>query len=489
MLFRTLIEDIPGYCEVRGNIDTEIKTLVTDSRKKVDSGLFFCIPGLRFDAHEFARQAVDNGCVALIVERFVSCDVAQVKVENARSAMAYVAGAFFGHPARSLKMIGMCGTKGKTTTSYLMKAILEKAGYKTGLIGTTGNMIGDRLLPSNMTTPDPVELHSILRRMADEGVQAVSMEVSAHAVDMHRLDGIEFEAACFTNLSQDHLDYFGNMETYFNAKKSFFTDGMVHNAAVNADDDHGARLLSEISIPKLSYAISANADMYARDIEITEEGVRFSMNLQGIDELQISMKLTGMFNVYNAMAAAGMAMIMGVSKEAIREGLESVRLVPGRVEILETRTPYKVILDYAHSPDALENVLNTIRGFTRGRLIVLVGCGGDRDRGKRPMMGEIAGTLADFSILTSDNPRTEDPMAILATIEEGIRPTGGKYTVIENRREAIRFALDMAAPGDVVVLAGKGNEDYQEIMGIKHPFDERIVVQELLDEKMGKGEN
>jgi len=371
---------------------------------------------------------------------------------------------------------------GNTTTSFLMKAILEKAGFKTGLIGTTGNMIGDKHLPSNMTTPDPVDLHRTLRQMVDEGVQAVSMEVSAHAVDMHRLDGVVFEAACYTNLSQDHLDYFGTMERYFEAKKSFFMHGAVQNASLNADEETSDSIRRDIKVPYLTFGISAKADVFARDIEITENGVSFQISLHGMDAMAISMHLTGMFNVYNALAAASLAMIMGIDKEHIREGLESVQNVPGRVEVLDTHTPYKVILDYAHSPDALENVLKTVRAFTRSRLIALVGCGGDRDRGKRPIMGEIVGRMADFSILTSDNPRTEEPMAILASIEEGMKQTDGEYVVIENRREAIRHALEMGRDGDVIILAGKGNETYQDIMGVKHPFDEKIVVQELLEE-------
>ncbi len=482
MLLKELLAEVPGVIETQGDLDTPIEALITNSREKTANGLFFCISGLRFDAHLFAGQAVENGCTALIVERFVESPAAQVKVENARSAMAYIASAFFGHPSRSLRMVGVCGTKGKTTTSYLMKAILEQAGFKTGLIGTTGNMIGGKHLPSNMTTPDPVDLHRCLRQMVDEGVEVVSMEVSAHAVDMHRLDGVDFEAACYTNLSQDHLDYFGTMERYFEAKKTFFMRGQVKNAALNADDDTSENIRRDLKVPYLTFGISADADVFARDIEISENGVEFTIRLRGLEEMHIAMHLTGMFNVYNALAAASLAMIMGIDKEDIRKGLESVKNVPGRVEVLETGTPYKVILDYAHSPDALENVLRTVRAFTRKRLIALVGCGGDRDHGKRPMMGKIVGKMADFSILTSDNPRTEDPMQILCAIEEGMKETDGAYVMIENRREAIRYALEMGEEGDVIILAGKGNETYQDIMGVKRPFDEKIVVQELLEE-------
>ncbi len=487
MLLKDLLVEVPGILETSGNTSIQIDQLVTDSRDRVENGLFFCIPGARVDAHDFAPQAVSNGCVALVVERFVSVPVnaPQIKVENVRSAMAYMAAAFFGHPERSLRLVGVCGTKGKTTTSFLLKAIMENAGFKTGLIGTTGNMIGDKRIKSNLTTPDPIDLHRCFRQMVDEGVEVVCMEVSAHAVDMHRLDGLTFEAACYTNLSQDHLDYFGTMERYFETKKSFFMHGAVLNAALNEDDETSDGIINDIPVPYLTYGISSEADVFARDIEISEDGVSFSIQLRGVEDMTVNMHLTGMFNVYNSLAAASLAMIMGVKNDRIKAGLESVKNVPGRVEMLDTRTPYKVILDYSHSPDALENILTTVRTFTRNRLIVLFGCGGDRDQGKRPIMGEIAGRLADFSILTSDNPRTEDPEAILRAIEDGVKQTNGNYTVIENRRDAIRHALQMGQDGDVIILAGKGHETYQDIMGVKRPFDEKIVVSELLAEMRG----
>lgn len=485
MYLKDLLAELPGVLETRGNMVMEIGALITDSREKNENGLFFCISGMRFDAHDFAGQAAENGCTALVVERFLELELPQVRVENVRSAMAYIAAAFYGHPELEIRMVGVSGTKGKTTTSYLMKAILEKAGFKTGLIGTTGNLIGDKHIKSNMTTPDPIDLHRCLRQMRDEGVEAVSMEVSAHAIDMRRLDGVAFEAACYTNFSQDHLDYFGTMENYFQTKKSFFLKGQVLNASLNADEETSEQIIDEIKIPYLTYGISAEADVFAREIEISENGVSFTIALRGLEEMEVSMHLTGMFNVYNALAAASLAMIMGIDRTAIKEGLESVKAVPGRVEMLDTQTPYRVILDYAHSPDALENVLKTVRAFTKNRLIALFGCGGDRDHGKRPIMGQIVGRLADFSILTSDNPRTEDPDAILRSIEQGMKKTKGEYVVIENRREAIRYALEMGREGDVIILAGKGNETYQDIMGVKRPFDEKVVVRELLEEMRG----
>ena len=480
MTLRELIAETPYVLETRGDLDTEILELTAGSKNKTTAGLFFCIVGARFDAHDYAFEAVENGCAALIVERFVELDVPQVRVSNGRAAMSRIAMAFYGYPSRKMRMIGVTGTKGKTTTTYLLKSIMEKAGLKCGLIGSTGSMIEDRHLDGKLTTPDPIDLQKMLRRMLDEGVQAVVMEVSAHAIDMNRLDGMIFEVGCYTNLSQDHLDYFYTMERYYETKKLFFTSGMVQNAAVNADDETSGDLISALKMPFVTYAIAIDADVFARDIEITEEGVHFSVQMQGLPDLRIHMRMTGMFNVYNALAASSCALIMGIDPEHIRAGLEAVASVPGRIEMLQTGTPYKVILDYSHAPEALRNILKTVRQFTRNRLIAVFGCGGDRDKGKRPMMGEIGGKMADYCILTSDNPRTENPMVILAAIEKGIKPTGGKYEVIENRREAIRRALEMGEDGDVIVLAGKGHETYQEIMGVKRPFDEKVIVSEIL---------
>ena len=482
MKLREMIAETPYVLETRGDLDTEIGEITSGSRDKTDRGLFFCIVGARFDAHDFAFEAVENGCVALVVERFLELDVPQVRVSNGRAAMSRIAMAFYGYPSRKMRMIGITGTKGKTTTTYLLKRIMEESGLKCGLIGSTGSMIAERHLDGKLTTPDPIDLQRTLRMMADEGVQAVCMEVSAHAIDMNRLDGMDFEVGCYTNLSQDHLDYFYTMERYYETKKTFFTGGMARNAAVNADEETAENLIGDLKIPFVTYGIANNSDVFARDIDITEEGVHFTLQMQGMSDQRVHMKMTGMFNVYNALAAASCALILGIEPEHIREGLEDVASVPGRIEMLQTGTPYKVILDYSHAPEALKNILKTVRQFARNRVIAVFGCGGDRDKGKRPMMGEIGGKLADYCILTSDNPRTENPMVILAAIEKGIKPTGGAYEVIENRREAIRRALEMAEDGDVIVLAGKGNETYQEIMGVKRPFDEKVIVSEILHE-------
>lgn len=461
--------------------ECDIQSLTQDSRVKTDKGLFFCISGQRFDAHTFVPQAVENGCVAVVVTRILDdVNVPQVLVSDDRIAMALMAAEFYGHPADSLRMIGITGTKGKTTTSYFVKSILDAAGIESGLIGTTGNMIGNQWVRGNLTTPDPIELHQTLRMMVDQGVKAVCMEVSAHALAMHRLEGITFEAGCYTNLSQDHLDYFGAMEAYFETKKRYFTSGMVRNAALNVDDESSSAIIKDLVVRYSTFGISANADVFARDIEISEEGVRFVLSLWNEKRYPVHMRMMGMFNVYNALAATALCLILGIEPEYIVAGIEALKSVPGRAELLDTRTTYKVLLDYSHSPAAMKNILATVRGFVRNRIILLFGCGGDRDHGKRPMMGEAAGLGADYTILTSDNPRTEDPNKIIQEIEKGIKKTNGAYEIIENRRDAIEKALKMAKDGDVVILAGKGDETYQEVNGVKRAFDEKKIVQEIL---------
>ena len=480
MKLSELIENVPGIVDIVGSPDVDITGICLDSRRIVPGALFFCTPGMRRDAHDFAPQAVADGAAALIVERRLDVDCPQVVVESVRRATSVIAANFNGNPADSLKLIGITGTKGKTTASYLIKSVLEAAGFKTGYIGTVGSMIGDEMIPTQLTTPDPLEVQALLRRMVDSGVTHVVMEVSAHALAMDRLYGMKFEVGAFSNFSQDHLDYFGTMEAYLAAKLRFFEPDMTKNIVVNVDDETAADAFEKLGRVMLKVGIRAPADMYANDIEIGERGCSFILSRHKRFRVAIALRLAGIFNVYNALLAAGVASALGIEADAIRRGLENVRNVPGRIELLETDTPYRVILDYAHSPDSLENILRAVRGTTRGRMIALFGCGGDRDRAKRQIMGEIAGKLADMCILTSDNPRNEDPFDILKQIEEGIRGTGCEYIVIENRREAIRRALEIAQPGDVVVLAGKGHETYQEIKGVKYPFDEKLVVAELL---------
>ena len=482
MKLNALLGKIPGEVRTFGDTDLEIASLCVDSRKATPGALFFCTPGLQVDAHDFAPQALEKGAVALVVQRRLPLEVPQVLVEDVRVALSYIAAEYFGNPAEKLMMLGITGTKGKTTTSFLVKAIMEASGVKTGLIGTVCSMIGEETVPNRLTTPDPIETQTLLRRMVDAGVQCVVMEVSAHALDMHRLAGMKFKVGAFSNFSQDHLDYFADMDAYFAAKMRLMAPGICENLVYNVDDERVSAGIRALDRTAMRIGIRESSDVYANDIEIGERGCSFLMTWHKRFRTTISLHLAGIFNVYNALMAAGICICAGAGPESIRQGLESVYAVPGRIELLDTGTAYRVILDYAHSPDSLENVLKAVRETAKGRMIALFGCGGDRDKAKRPVMGEIAGELADYCILTSDNPRNEDPMAILDAIEAGIKPTGCAYTVIENRREAIRYALNFAGAGDVVVLAGKGHETYQEIKGVKHPFDEKVVVRELLEE-------
>lgn len=477
MKLTELARSIPAGASV--SAEAEVTGLVCDSRKVKKGDLYFCLPGLRVDGHNFAKAAADAGAVALVVERKLPVDLPQVLVEDARAAMSYMAQCFYGYPAAEMHGVGITGTKGKTTTSFLVRAIARHAGHKVGLMGTVCTYIGEEEEPASLTTPDPIDVQSLLRRMKDAGCDFYVMEVSAHALDLRKLVGMKFDQGIFTNFSQDHLDYFGTMETYRRAKEKFFDPFYIGHAVVNADDEAGKYMLGRV--PATTYGVSAPADAYANEIEILESGVSYRLHWKDV-VLPLHLHISGIFNVYNSMAAAVACLEMGISPEDVKAGLESVTVVPGRIEPLPTHTPYRVILDYAHSPASLESILKTIRQFTRGRLICVFGCGGGRDKEKRPIMGEISGRLADFSVLTSDNPRLEDPMDILRAIEEGIKRTAGPYVVIENRREAIRYAMQMGQPGDVIVLAGKGHETYQDIGGQKHPFDEKVVVREILAE-------
>lgn len=477
MKLTELARSIPAGASV--SAEAEVTGLVCDSRKVKKGDLYFCLPGLRVDGHNFAKAAADAGAAALVVERKLPVDLPQVLVEDARGAMSYMAQCFYGYPAREMHGVGITGTKGKTTTSFLVRAIARHAGHKVGLMGTVCTYIGEEEEPASLTTPDPIDVQSLLRRMKDAGCDFYVMEVSAHALDLRKLVGMKFDQGIFTNFSQDHLDYFGTMETYRRAKEKFFDPFYIGHAVVNADDEAGKYMLGRV--PATTYGVSVPADAYANEIEILESGVSYRLHWKDV-VLPLHLHISGIFNVYNSMAAAVACLEMGISPEDVKAGLESVTVVPGRIEPLPTHTPYRVILDYAHSPASLESILKTIRQFTRGRLICVFGCGGGRDKEKRPIMGEISGRLADFSVLTSDNPRLEDPMDILRAIEEGIKRTTGPYVVIENRREAIRYAMQMGQPGDVIVLAGKGHETYQDIGGQKHPFDEKVVVREILAE-------
>lgn len=484
MLLCEILEDIP-YIDVEGDLDVDIDEIYYDSRQVTPNSLFFCIEGFKFDGHNFAVDAVNRGARVLVVEKDVPVvgNVTKIFVEDSRLAMALMSANFFGKPANEMHMIGVTGTNGKTTITYLMKSILEKAGLKVGLIGTITNMIGNRIISSERTTPESLDLQQLLAHMRTEGVDVVVMEVSSHSLSLKRVAGCNFDIGIFTNLSQEHLDFHGTMENYRTAKAELFRYSRV--SIINVDDEHGKIIAQNIDGNVISYGIS-NGDcrVYARDIDITHRGVSFSMHLPS-DKLRIDLNIPGIFSVYNALAAGAAAYVLDIDVEPIKAGLEGIYGVPGRFELLDTDTDYSVIIDYAHTPDGLENILETAKSITENRLITLFGCGGDRDKDKRSIMGEVAGKYSDICIITSDNPRTESPMSIIDDIIPGVKKTECPYVIIEDRRKAIGFALNEAKKGDVIILAGKGHENYQILKDRTIHFDERKVVAELLrKEKM-----
>lgn len=456
----------------------EITAVDYDSRKVGRGSLFCCLVGEKTDGHNFASMAVEKGASALICQRPLPLNVPQLIVPDGREAMARAAACFYGHPERELTMLAVTGTNGKTSVTYMVKSVAETARKKVGLIGTIQNLIGEEKVYTERTTPESVDLFALLRRMADKGVELVVMEVSSHALAQQRVAGIPFKAGLFTNLTQDHLDYHKTFENYRAAKKKLFAQCGI--AILNGDDETAAYMKEGLSIPVWTMGIHHPGEFYARGIEITTQGASFHLfTPQGNG--RISLHISGLFSVYNAMGTAALCTAAGIPFSCIVKGLEGLRGVAGRLECVDTGDrPFSVYVDYAHTPDALQNVLETARGFTRRRLISVFGCGGDRDHGKRPIMGEIGGRYSDHVILTSDNPRTEDPMDILKAVEEGVKRTATPYIVTENRREAIREALEEAGDGDVIVIAGKGHESYQEINGVRHHFDDKEIVLSLL---------
>ena len=469
-----------GYGTAADWADVEITDIVIDSRKVKPGALFVCIPGTKVDGHLYAGQAVASGAAALVVEHTVEgVEAPQIPVADCREALARLAAAFHGNPAERLSIIGVTGTNGKTTTTYLLKSIFETAGEKVGLLGTIATLVGDRVLPQALTTPDPMDFHAALKAMEDAGCTRVVMEVSAHALALRKVAGIRFDAAIYTNLTQDHLDDFHTMENYRAAKKKLFTPEAARAIVLNCDDPNCAFMAEGFTGPQSTYGSGTGAALRCVQKDVRPDGASFTVAYKGT-KTPVELHLPGEFNVYNAMGAIGAALAVGIPMAAVVEGLEHVRSMNGRMERVETGREFTVIVDYAHTPDSLENMLHAARGFTPGRVLVVFGCGGDRDRTKRPIMGRLATSLADYAILTSDNPRTEDPDSIIGMIEPGAREGGGAYERITDRRAAIGRAIGMAKPGDVVIIAGKGHETYQDVMGVKHHFDDREVAREFL---------
>ena len=453
---------------------------VTDvTHRSSDAGagsLFFCVPGTRADGHDFAPHAVSAGAAVVVGERDLDLPCVRVEVPSVRRAMGPVSAEFFSHPSDRFPLIGVTGTNGKTTTTYLLESIFRASGMAAGVIGTTGVRIAGRSIPFDRTTPEAPDLHRLLARMLHEGVQAAAMEVSSHGLHQHRVDGVRYACAVFTNLSQDHLDYHGTLEEYFLAKARLFTFELSRSGAVNRDSSAGRRLIETAAIPTVTFGLEPGADVTGAEVEVSASGIAFVCGGQ-----RFTSPLRGTFNVYNCLGAIAAARKVGIEDGAIVEGLASLRGVPGRLEPVEVGQDFTVLVDYAHTPDSLENVLRATRELIpQGQLIVVFGCGGDRDRGKRPLMGEVATRLADLSILTSDNPRSEDPRSIIDEIETGARQGGGLYSLEPDRRAAIRAALSKAGPGDLVLIAGKGHETGQEFRDRVIPFDDRVVATEEL---------
>lgn len=485
-----LITDIQPV-EITGRLDIEIENIVYDSRQVKEGSLFICIKGFKRDGHDFIDKAVQNGAKAILIEKELDNylpDITFIRVEDSREAMSYLAATFYNYPLKKLNLIGVTGTNGKTTTTYLIKAILERAGIKTGLIGTINNIIAEKTLPATRTTPESLDLYQIFASMVEAGITHVVMEVSSHALDLKRVMGMDFLIGVFTNITQDHLDYHKSIDEYLRAKSRLFKqlrkDGF---AVINIDDAHSESIIKAARGNLFTYAVEKEGDLQAVDVELSPRGVSFKV--KGEREFGINLKLTGLFNVYNALAAISCGVVLGLNDREIKEGLEGVEGVAGRFELIDEGQDFAVVVDYAHTPDGMENVLKTALEFVQGNIIVVFGCGGDRDRGKRPLMGQIAARYGDLSVLTSDNPRSEDPLAIIMEIETGIQDLDIKapYEVKPDRREAINYAINRAGKGDMVIIFGKGHETYQIFKDKTIPFDDREVAREALKSRI-KGE-
>lgn len=487
MELKKILSGLEGL-KVKGNLDVEITGIESNSKSVKEGFLFIAIKGFVVDGHKYIQNAIEAGAVAILIEE--GCDLKDIKVpenvalimhKNTREALAICASNFLGNPSKKFKLIGVTGTKGKTTTTFMIKEILEKAGHKVGLVGTIATYInGKKYADSDRTTPESLELQTIFNKMAEAGCEYVVMEVSSQSLKLHRVDGCNFDVALFTNFSEDHISEkeHPDMQDYFESKLKLFEKCKV--GIINADDLYALKIPKRFPESKFTtYGIDNSCDVLAKDITITNSYVDYRVKITDKNE-RIKAGIPGRFSVYNSLAAICVAKRYGVSPEVIKEALEEVR-VPGRSELINNKKELPIMIDYAHSPESLENILQAVKSYTRGKVISVFGCGGDRDKGKRPIMGEISGRIADYTIITSDNPRTEDPETIVKEIEEGIIKTKGSYEVIVDRTEAIVAAIKMATKRDIIVLAGKGHEPYQEINGIKHPYDERIIVNEIIN--------
>lgn len=474
-----------NYTVIQGNENAEFGKINYDSRKVKSSDIFVCIKGYKTDGHKYIDKAIENGAQTIVIQddvEFNNLEICVIKVEDTRKALALMGANYYGNPSTKMKVIGITGTNGKTTTAFMIKSILESAGKKVGLIGTIANYIGDEKLHTERTTPESLELQELFGEMIDKGVEYCVMEVSSHSLALDRVYGVRFEIGIFTNLTRDHLDFHKTFENYYNAKFKLFERCGIR--IVNIDDNYGKQVLKDLEILNsknvYSFSVKDDSDFKAFDEEMGNKYIKFKLKLE--ENKQFILGIPGEYNIYNALGAIGACYKLGISIENIKDGIEKV-VVPGRCERVakEYNLPYDIIIDYAHTPDGLENILKTAKAFTEGKLISVFGCGGDRDKVKRPQMGKIGIDISDVAIITSDNPRTEEPIEIIKDIEAGLDKDN--YIIIENRKEAIKKAIDIAKKGDVIVIAGKGHETYQILKEKTIHFDEREVVKEILDAK------
>lgn len=481
MKLRDLICDI-NPLEIVGNLNKDIKKIVYDSRQVEKDSLFISIEGFKVDGHSYIQKAIQNGAVAILIEKNIDRymdGVTFIKVADSRMAMAYLSATFFLYPLEKLDLIGVTGTNGKTTITFLIKSMMENISKKTGLIGTIKNIIADKTLPATRTTPESLDLYCLFNKMLNAQIYQVIMEVSSHALDLKRVTGMEYKIAIFTNITQDHLDYHQSIDDYLYAKCSLFKqikpDGF---AIVNIDDSNSDKIIRAAKGKVLTYGIRKKADIRAINIDLNAKGVSF--DVQGKMNFRIKMQLTGLFNVYNTLAAIGCGYVSGLSEKEIILGLEGISGVAGRFEIVDEGQEFSVIVDYAHTPDGMKNVLKTALEIVKEKIIVVFGCGGDRDKGKRPKMGQVAVEYSDHIILTSDNPRSEEPMTIIEDIENGVKDNNVLYEIIIDRRDAIFTAIEKASPNDMVIIFGKGHETYQIFKDKTISFDDRQVAREAL---------
>ena len=479
MKLKKLLEGIE-IIESTADMELDIASVAYDSRKVERGGLFVAISGFASDGNRFIPMAMEKGAAVIVTAKKPELDVPYVLVPSDRLALALIGCNFYSHPARSMTMIGVTGTNGKTSVTLLLKQVIEKVlGAKVGLIGTMENRIGDLVIPTERTTPESFELQGLFAQMRDAGCKYVVMEVSSHAIALERIGGVRFDVAAFTNLTEDHLDFHKTMENYCDTKAELFN--RCDKAVLNCDDSWFERISQNVKCDMLTTSVKGSGSLNARDLLLRADGIAFTAEM-GTEHASVSLQIPGRFTVYNAITVLGIASQLGISLQTAASALATAEGVRGRVEVVPTPgKPYTVLLDYAHTPDGLENVLTSVRDFCKGNLIVVFGCGGDRDPIKRPIMGHIGVSLADFAVITSDNPRNEDPMTIISDILKGVKNTDGEYIVIENRRKAIQYAMDKAGKNDIIILAGKGHETYQEIRGVKHHLDEREEVTAYLN--------